>query len=184
MFYVLDVSDDYPEDITVIYDRTRSPRVKYFYEGDSRPLAGETAFFSVESEGDPFVFDYLPGGPGLFSIKFIDCVKALCDDIDIIKSEINHNGKIIKSHSAILIKNSISCIDMEKSNTYKMLPSDPTSPTVISNRVFKDSELDGVHIARSSEDPYGTIVISKELIVAIKKTNPKGITYKPNGKYE
>jgi len=124
--------------------------------------------------------DLLPANPLLVSAKFGVLIKNHCNDsIELIPAVIKNGSKIHANYYAINILKVVDCIDFSRSDVYRMLPSDPSSPLVINRVIFKDGGLHGVDIA-TAKDGAEFSLASIGFSDLCRKQGITGIDFFPN----
>lgn len=185
MYYVLTISDEYPERFVFKYDYKNSPPAHLFMQASRIGELTTPPVYRLNGKiklNQLMEFDFFMGGPDLISEKFSKLIQLIArDDVQLIDAEIWLNDKRIDGFKVMNVLNKVNCIDMEKSVTRRMLKSDPSSPIVVDKPVFMDGSLTSNMIARAYEDVIKTTIVSESFIQACKDNGINGVEFLPNG---
>ena len=125
--------------------------------------------------------DLLPANPFLVSPKFANIFREYCkNSVELIASTIKNSSDYYEGYFSVNFLKTIDCIDFLKSDTYRMLPSDPNSPIVFNHLVFKDGGLDGNDVATAKDGPEFNLA-SQGFADLCKDHGITGIDFWPDG---
>ncbi|WBS02555.1 hypothetical protein OU994_30680 [Pseudoduganella sp. SL102] len=185
MYYVLSVSDDYPDSYWFKYDHDNSPSYLSFQSGEAVDQPKRPPLFTLDKKisiARFLGFDFLMSDGGDFiSAKFADLMRNLAaGDVQIIEASVYVNGEKMNGFCIGNIANLVSCVDMEKSIYKPLLKSCPDGPIKFTRFEFIDNSLNDHKIVRCKEDPQ-TIVVSEDFMQACKSAGIRGVEFLRNG---
>lgn len=185
MYYVLSVSDDYPENYWFEYDHGKSPSYLSFQKGEVVSSLDTSPVFRIDrkiSEKRLLQFDlFMSDGGDFVSRKFSDLLRSVAqEDVQLIEAEVYLNSQKIEGCNIPNIVHLISCVDMEKSKYKPLLKSDPDGPLKFTRFEFIENSLKSHKIVRCKEDPQ-TIVVSEEFVKGCESAGIQGVEFLRNG---
>jgi hypothetical protein len=187
VYYVLDISDEYPDSLLCSYINDQSPPAFLFTQAKPITSLESPPVFKFKKNVNlkkVLEFDFFNSGADLISPKFSNLLKEIApDDVQLIDAVVWINDQKVEGFKVMNILQTVSCIDVEKSETYHMLPNDPSSPLVISSPSFRNGALTTSMLARAAEDIKKTIVVSDSFIKSCVAANIRGIEFKAEGRY-
>lgn len=184
-YYVLSVSDDYPDNYYFEYDHSSSPNYLSFRSGvlfnksSSEPTFRSSAKVNVDRlmSYDFFMSD----GGDFISSKFADLILNFAPhDVQLINADVYVGNKNIKGFKIPNITSLVSCIDMKKSIFKPVIKSDPDGPKSFTRYEFIEGSLGSHKIVRCKED-LETIVVSEDFVRECKSSGIKGVAFLRNG---
>ncbi|GGY45250.1 imm11 family protein [Pseudoduganella albidiflava] len=185
MYYVLSVSDDYPDNYYFKYDHAGSPNYLSF---KSARLVGDLSLQPTFRLNGKIGIDrlmehdfFMSDGGDFISPKFAELIRAFApNDVQLIEATVFINNKKINRFYIANILHSVACIDMKKSIYKPLIKSDPGGPKSFTRYEFIENSLESHDIVRCKED-LETIVVSEDLVQACNRAAIKGIEFLRNG---
>ncbi|WP_338771745.1 DUF1629 domain-containing protein [Massilia sp. METH4] len=185
MYYVLSISDDYPESYWFNYDHGGSPNYLLFHAGKRFESLETPPVFRLDRQiGDERLsrLDFLMSDGGDFvSLKFAELMRTVAaKDVQLIEADVYVAGKKLLGYHIANIAHLVECIDMKNSAYTPLFRSDPGGPIKFSRMEFVDDGLKSHTIVRCKEDPM-TIVVSEQFVQACRSAGIKGVEFLRNG---
>jgi hypothetical protein len=185
MYYVLSVSDSYPDSYWFEYDHENSLDYLEFRSGHlvntehKHPVFRTKRKLNIKKLQS---FDLLMSDGGDFiSCKFANLLRENCpSDVQLIKVDVFSNDETVGDFFISNIINIIPCADMHKSSYKPLMKSDPNGPIKFSKLEFIPNSLQDHMIVRCKEDPE-TVVVSEKFVKLCQDNKIEGITFLPNG---
>ena len=176
--------DDYHEEILGLIDQQMFEFYELFNSG-ALVNAKEVLLYSVGNHAKLssryLALDLLPATQFLVSAKFASLLREHCrESIELIPAAIINGEDYYDGYFSVNILNIVDCIDFKKSDTYRMLPSDPSSKIVINHAVFKDGGLEGIDLATAKDGPE-FVLASQGFADLCRDRGITGLDFWPNG---
>ena len=185
MYYVLDISEKYPDSHWLNYDHQNSPDHLLFKSGKkvTDPLSeikftlnGANHLNSLQK------FDVLfSDGPILFSSKLACLVDEISpNDVQFFPALIKTEEKDLIGYKVANIINAVPCIDLQNSDYRPLLRSHPNGPLKFKRYEFLPNSL-GTHNIVRAKEKLETIVASEQFRIACKENKIFGFDFLENG---
>jgi len=179
MYYIWSISRDYPNKYWLKYDFEKNPDYLDFMENKKLNLINPLIFYldknaSVEKFKK---YDFIQSdGPVLFSEKLAEIIKNIASfDIQLIKSELYCNNKLVDNYYVPNVLYALDCIDKKRSvvEDEDEDEDDITYTTV----AIKSGSLGEHMLVQAKGLGWRNFVVKKEVVEVCKNAKIKGIDF-------
>ncbi len=181
MYYLLSISDNYPENLWFKYDRKVSPNHLKFKMGQVYSSETIKPVFRLNKKinNKKFAqFDWFwSDGPNFVSPRLVDYFQnQMSDDIQLIDADVWINDVLFQDYKIPNILHSIRCIDLAKSDFEFLINDESDGPKNFNKYILTNDSL-GMHkICRASEQ-LTTIVVQESFAIDCKELKVNGLDF-------
>jgi len=175
MYYVWEISGNYPKKYWLKYNWDKNPDYLQFLDNKKIDVKDFTIEFNLDktAKKETFLkFDYvMSDAVSLVSERLAKIIEQYAkDDIQLIQVTVRQNEKFVAIYYIPIFLNVISCVDGKKSNYDKEIEN-------YTKLCFKESSLIGHTIVRAKEHDLGIVVVIESFVKECEKAKIKGVKF-------